>query len=1408
MSEEKMYKEYFAIDPKYYAAVTAELIRKGEVRWNAYYPHETFVRLLEKTHDMLSGKDSRSLWVQGAYGSGKSHAALTVKSLLEASDDEIRAYFRENDLSDDLCQKLITDKNGGKLITIHRIGSASIRSDDDLILAIQDSVTAALKEHGIQNRGEASLKDAALKWFNARPANRTWFNDLIHDDEYQWEFGGRQIDEIISTLETGDDEAVSKLMPSILRVAKDNGITALRMDINAMCEWIKSVIENNDISAVLFVWDEFTEYFEHNANAVTGFQTIVELSQAVPFYFLIVTHEVGSYFSNPATLNKLLNRFVGDKAIRIDIPENMAMRLMAKALKTTTDPVLLQQWNNYKDDINNSIDLRNARAAIFQSIKNDERNYGSKIRLSDDDLKSVFPLHPYAAIMLKNMSVVFSSNARSMFDFIISNDTTEAKGFKWFIENYGPTTPDHLLTIDMLWDYFTAKEQKLSGKVRTILDSYHLVRKGALLSEQERVFKTVLLLEAVSQVVSNVSLLRPTSQNIDLAFTETGWQKGKAKAIAKGLFEQGILFERSVGNGLKEYTVANSGAGGADIAKLKNEKRSNLKTTDLISDADLLSAVALPASIHERYILEGAAHSNFPQVLSRANGNVRRNRFTTIVAFSMTDEEFTSVRSSVLKAVTEPDNELFFIESLVPMGKDLIDQYVENMAFSQSYVQSDKQRALGFEEKARNNLKAWKQNIASGAFMLYTPENKNGFRAANLEALKEELLRIDRQKYFCGPEQYSLIDNMFMKGPLAQGAECGIKQELRQTFNTNRLSSALEGAWQTDRYWEDSAKKSLSIVRIKQRIIELVNEGFEKGAGRVSVLSLFEALEDAPYGFMPNNVCAFLMGFVLKEYATSDYFWSNGSNSEVMTVDKMKTMIANALNQRAAQSPKYKEEYIVAMSPEIRCFLNCTSAAFHIPAANCGSVESARDQIRIKMKALTFPIWCVKSVLGTVKPDSSADDIAEVIDAYCGIANTANYSKETESSLAEQIGRLVKSTPAITSDLERLLTNEMCRNGMLAYIDEFDGGVLRKLAEETGDNGAYIDRVKQKFSADAANWVWSRDTADERIKDVILEYRIIAESNKSLPKCMSVRDVVLEWSKRTNNICMPFDVLKKHAGDMTEFLQQLYYIKQSGQLQEQYKQKFYDELTARREDFDRFYKDQLPMFRKAASSFISELSDQEIAEFRSDIPSGQFTKSSTEYYQFIEKEVEDFRKKQKKSRLSDLWRSKTGTRDPAEWSARYETPILCMFSDTERPDARTAFSVMTAFSAPDTEITKAIAYLENADFYDRLADPTERDRCFKERVIGEYGVMLDDVDAVRRELSSSVMEKPYNWLDNSAVKNRLRALADKKYKTTGYQRAQSVIDQLDPTELRRYLSDLISDNLTVGMEILKNDSNK
>lgn len=78
------YSQYFNIDEKYYAVVTKKLIDEGKVRWEGFYPHETFIQLLHQVVTMLSGKETKSIWVEGTYGTGKSHATLTLKCLLEA----------------------------------------------------------------------------------------------------------------------------------------------------------------------------------------------------------------------------------------------------------------------------------------------------------------------------------------------------------------------------------------------------------------------------------------------------------------------------------------------------------------------------------------------------------------------------------------------------------------------------------------------------------------------------------------------------------------------------------------------------------------------------------------------------------------------------------------------------------------------------------------------------------------------------------------------------------------------------------------------------------------------------------------------------------------------------------------------------------------------------------------------------------------------------------------------------------------------------------------------------------------------------------------------------------------------------------------------------------------------------
>ena len=168
------------------------------------------------------------------------------------------------------------------------------------------------------------------------------------------------------------------------------------------------------------------------------------------------------------------------------------------------------------------------------------------------------------------------------------------------------------------------------------------------------------------------------------------------------------------------------------------------------------------------------------------------------------------------------------------------------MAYSRYYAQNDKARATNFEKQAIRCLNEWKQKISAGAFMLYTSDNRSGVRLAGLQALQDELKAVEHKKYYYGLSQYSVIDNMFAKGPLAQGAECGINQTLAGTFKSsnekNSLANALTGAWGIDEYWKDPSKKSLTIVRIKNKVEEVVQQGFSNAAGRVSILSIFRGV--------------------------------------------------------------------------------------------------------------------------------------------------------------------------------------------------------------------------------------------------------------------------------------------------------------------------------------------------------------------------------------------------------------------------------------------------------------------------------------------------------------------------------------------------------------------------------------
>ena len=76
-----IYKDYFQIDENYFPCVNESAINAG-LKWDEFYPHSTFIDLLRKTERILSHQEKRSLWISGAYGTGKSYAAFALSSLL------------------------------------------------------------------------------------------------------------------------------------------------------------------------------------------------------------------------------------------------------------------------------------------------------------------------------------------------------------------------------------------------------------------------------------------------------------------------------------------------------------------------------------------------------------------------------------------------------------------------------------------------------------------------------------------------------------------------------------------------------------------------------------------------------------------------------------------------------------------------------------------------------------------------------------------------------------------------------------------------------------------------------------------------------------------------------------------------------------------------------------------------------------------------------------------------------------------------------------------------------------------------------------------------------------------------------------------------------------------------------
>lgn len=1370
-----VYKDYFQIDENYFPCVNESAINAG-LKWDEFYPHSTFIDLLRKTERILSRQEKRSLWISGAYGTGKSYAGFALSRLLTASPEEVGAYFNKYDAlaqyKTDLMQRLIASKKEGRILTCYRYASAAINNTNDLIIVIQELIAKAVDNAGYEYKGENALKTNILKWLEDS-RNKTLFAGYV-DKEYRDLFGGWSTDEIIEKLKKPD--AQTELVGKINQMATELRIGVLKIDMDGLITYIKDIIAGNKLKALVFVLDEFSEFFQNNRGRLTDFQKLVEICVEVPFYLLVVAHQMGSYFHEKDTdAKKIKDRFL---PCEIAMPDNIAFDLMKDALKIK--PEAQSDWEAKLDDLQDF--TKKSRKAVSDCTG-----------IKEDVLKGVLPLHPMSALLLKHISSAFESNQRSMFDFI-KNDG-DYKAFQWFIDNHGPldgTTA--LLTVDMLWDFFyeTGREN-LSLPIRNILDAYKKAEQHKLMSEEQQVLKTILIMQAVSTHLNDaIPLFITNEQNLYLCFEGTDYEH-KAPAIAEKLVREEVLYKKPLGGNKFCYATTVMAGDAAELDKKKKDIMDKLRTQDLCIE-DMTRVFNLTAPLKMRYDLTFAAHDD---ITSKTNRFINEDAFTgfhAIVGVAKDDNEAVLLRKlmqdKIANAVPEGKNIIFIDTTPTPFGADSIEQYAEYMAGSEIQRGKDNSAADDMLRKGKMIAGSWGNRIYNGQIIIYSKSKLEGERYNNWQQALIGLRDLVKARY---PQilEYTpgLSEVTLQSGSKQQWVEAGLME--KSGGLTASAEKIVNAARKDDEYWISDPYSTLGIL--KNTLDKKIKDELAANS-KIAIKDILLFLCD-DFGFVPSNLYSFITGFLLKEYANDTYRLSDDANNEKMNVDKMKEIVDEGFKQLYAPSSRYRDKFIRIMSHEEQLFCGLMSDVFDIPENQCGSVEDAIKRVRIKAKSYGLPFWVLKEKASGIEVD--------FITEFVKLLNPEQGTNT--STISGNIGKLVESDEALVGKLKTLIRPENFDSAMISYLSVFEDGKLLDLSKEICViNNKVVSDIKRHFGDDTEGlWLWNKETGEGQIRKVIREYEFIKKSNGLLVKDnQSVSAALLAWQEKLKFIKISHEVAKEKP-EYAPFITALYSVaKGSGS---DIIKEFYDVLVEHGNGVVDFLRSDKEVVAKACAFQLQGLSEPETAEVYKSIPINCFVMNKQDYLQMIDQIVNDYKSNLAKMQLRKLWKEKTGTDYPYQWATHYQTPLLACVPTDKWNDYKRAFSAVNLKNPEDSEVKFALEFLTANPIWDDITSQEKIDTAFVRAILGSYRAVLTDLDEVRKYLAKNTQVSPYDWSGHLEVSRLIKELAQSKYIKEPFERVIRRIDSMDGDKLKEYLKRLVKGNMTIGIEILEDD---
>lgn len=1045
------------------AAYNIENEKEGD--WEMFLTNEQFNDILRKVISSVRNNDTnlhKSFWLEGTYGTGKSHAGAVIKHLLCDPLDSIKGYVQEeyrDSKFDFLRNDLLKLRESKRLFPVTMYGTQSISHRDDLSLQLQRAVSSALKKAQINIIVKTDF-DNYISHIESKP--EFWDNLIAGSTMLKSIVPTRE--KLVTELRNGDTGTLGKVK-DVLREERYD----IRMDSADLKQWFFEVqnelAANTEYNGLFVIWDEFTDMM----NSPVG-QTILVALQEIDE--TVMNSENNSYFfyiSHPSALNSLTeqerNKTKGRyHYMHYNMEPVSAFKIMSKKFQPKEDLNRYAQYNLAEQ-------FYSAHRELLEVYSRTSTNSEE----TKQDLKNLFPLHPSTANLATYYAREAGSSSRSVFQFIGENPA-----IRDFLDSETHFANHDTITADYLWDYVVDEFNGNVTKYGAVTERFNS-RKLQVENEGEdylAVFKSILLLNALNNI-ANTETVTPSEDNIRNLFAGTRIEDKIDNILS--YFDENSIIQRLPG-GL--FSIMFSALPPQEIEETKdNLKNSSFKfTSQVVGFGDTarklmdLSLKNVARPIQYKFYSEDSNEYTLVNNIEKGLKECKPYEVFMAMFFARNFGELNNLKTFAAKYCADErfKNAVFVVFESILTDKNY-ERFIEYQANAQCALNhSLASQKLTHEKSASDMIKEWINEVKRGNFTYYLRGNQDVNAASRITTTINNV--VSPIIFEHGPESLELIQSRFSKTYWQKLSAKEIvknilsfddKQDLLEKLNSqnSHVIFLLQDSVDENLQWKSDIDPNHPMLLVSK----FIDSKFSH-TDKNQPFNLGDKLQDLtkpPFGLFQSYAGMGMVAFAMRKYRDQIFDLNGKPRSAQHLVDDIVEMFKAWESGKSSRKLEFRFE-----TKESRKLFDVFVKTFKLDKLNNAleitSLTNARWAITHAFSdKIGYPLWALKYT-------TDKEDLRKTIDNILKICN------EQDMRNPDLISNTLDGMEKYLFDFGNLLNDaNSFQNGFREFLKSVEGVKMQDAEEEDA-----MQYLKSHLQSEVGLW------AEEEVSKQLTQWRM------------------------------------------------------------------------------------------------------------------------------------------------------------------------------------------------------------------------------------------------------------------------------------------------------------------------------